>query len=182
MAAPGDQDVPLSARTSLANRDNAHLFISCHYNAGGGEGAETYYFSGSRRGKRAAELIHNQVLKSGIYRRNRGVKTANFFVLRETKMPAVLVEYGFMDDPGLEEAAHMVDPKVQKAFAVTTAKGVCEYFGVKYVPDSPDKPKPMYKVTVDGKEIFDTAYVEKIVGVVKLAIGRAEEIVIKKRQ
>ncbi|PRZ13623.1 N-acetylmuramoyl-L-alanine amidase [Laceyella sediminis] len=110
------------------------------------------------------------------------MKTANFFVLRETKMPAVLVEYGFMDDPGLEEAAHMVDPKVQKAFAVTTAKGVCEYFGVKYVPDSPDKPKPMYKVTVDGKEIFDTAYVEKIVGVVKLAIGRAEEIVIKKRQ
>ncbi|MGX9708197.1 hypothetical protein [Laceyella tengchongensis] len=33
-------------------------------------------------------------------------------------MPAVLIEYGFMDDPGLEEAAQMIDPKVQKAFAV----------------------------------------------------------------
>jgi N-acetylmuramoyl-L-alanine amidase len=165
----------------LANRDNAHLFISCHYNAGGGEGAETYYFSGSRRGKRAAELIYNQVLKSGIYRRNRGVKTANFFVLRETKMPAVLVEYGFMDDPGLEEAAQMVDHQVQKAFAVATAKGVCEYFGVQYVPEEPAKPKPMYRVTVDGKEIFDTAYEEKIVVVVQQAVREKRgEIVIKK--
>lgn len=180
LAAPGDQDVPLSARTSLANRYNADLFISCHYNAGGGEGEETYYFAGSSRGKRAAELIHNQVLRSGVYRRNRGVKTANFFVLRETKMPAVLVEYGFMDDPGLEEAAQMVDPKVQRAFAVATAKGICQYFGVQYVPEIPDKQKPMYRVMVDGKEIFDTAYEEKIVGVIKQAVREnRREVVIK---
>ncbi|MFC7443042.1 N-acetylmuramoyl-L-alanine amidase family protein [Laceyella putida] len=181
LVAPDDEDIPLSARTSLANAKGADLYISVHYNAGGGEGAETYHWAGSRRGKRAAELIHNQVLRSGVYRKNRGIKTANFHVLRETNMPAVLVEYGFMDDPGLEEAVQMVDPEVQKAFAVATAKGICEYFGVKYVPEAPAKPKPMYRVTVDGKEIFDTAYVEKILGVVKQVIQEKQgEIVIKK--
>ncbi|PRZ12375.1 N-acetylmuramoyl-L-alanine amidase [Laceyella sediminis] len=181
LAAPGDEDVPLSTRTNLANRHNADLFISCHYNAGGGKGVETFHWSGSRTGKRAAELIHKQVLQSGINRRDRGVKTANFLVLRETKMPAVLIEFGFMDDPKLVEAAQMVDPQVQKRFAIATAKGICEYFSVKYVPEEPDKPKPMYRVTVDGKEVFDTAYVEKIVGVVKQAIiEQKREIEIKK--
>lgn len=87
-----------------------------------------------------------------------------------------------MDDPKLVEAAQMVDPQVQKRFAIATAKGICEYFAVKYVPDTPAKLKPMYRVTVDGEEIFEMAYEEKIVGVVKEAIGRAREIIIKKRQ
>lgn len=136
LTAPGDNDVPLSTRTGVANQHNADLFVSCHYNVGGGEGVESYHFPGSSRGKRAAELIQKQILQSGIYRRDRGVKSANFYVLRKTKMPAVLIEYGFMDDPGLEEAAQMIELRVQKAFAAATAKGICQYFGVNYVPEA----------------------------------------------
>ncbi|MFC7443393.1 N-acetylmuramoyl-L-alanine amidase family protein [Laceyella putida] len=171
LVAPTDEDTPLTARTNLANRKGADLYISCHYNAGGGRGLETYYWATSSKGKRAATLIHNQLIKSGVERVNRGVKTANFHVLRETHMPAVLIEYGFMDDPGLVEARQMIDPKVQKAFAVATAKGICEYFGVSYVPETPAKPKPMYRMMVDGKFVVDTAYVSKITAAVDHAVS-----------
>jgi N-acetylmuramoyl-L-alanine amidase len=141
LVAPTDEDTPLRVRTDKANAAGADFYISCHYNAGGGEGLETFHYPGSATGKRAAEIIHKHLMNSGVYRKNRGVKSANFHVLRETKMPAVLVEYGFMDDPGLDEAAQMIDPKVQKAFAVATAKGICEYFGVSYVPEKQPQPQ-----------------------------------------
>jgi N-acetylmuramoyl-L-alanine amidase len=182
LVAPTDYDTPLATRTNLANSKGADLYVSCHYNAGGGEGLETFHYAASSKSQRAATLIHNQLMKCGVPRKNRGVKTANFHVLRETKMPAVLVEYGFRDDPGLEEAAQMINPQVQKAFAVATAKGICEYFGVNYIPETPAKPKPMYRVMVDGKFVVDTAYVSKITAAVEQAVNKeAKEILIKIR-
>ncbi|MBA4494674.1 N-acetylmuramoyl-L-alanine amidase [Paenactinomyces guangxiensis] len=182
LVAPTDQDTPLADRTNLANSKGADLYVSCHYNAGGGEGVECYHYPGSSKGSRAANLIHKYVIQ-GTKQRNRGVKSANFHVLRETKMPAVLIEYGFMDDPRLEEAKRMIDPAFQKECAVETAKGVCEYFGVKYVPEQPPAPKPMYRVTVDGKPVIDTAYEGKILDAVSDAIKKgAKEIMIKPRE
>jgi len=178
LVAPTDYDTPLGERTRKANGAGAHLYVSCHYNAGGGEGLETFHYLWSAKGKRAAQMIHRHLMNSGVKRKDRGVKTANFHVLRETKMPAVLIEYGFMDDPGLDEAAQMLDPKVQKDFAVATAKGICEYFGVKYVPESQPKPepqqdpKPMYRILADGKFVVDTAYVSKIIQAVKDAVNK----------
>ena len=60
-------------------------------------GIETYHYHTSKNGKRLAEILHRNVLK-GTPLRNRGVKTANFHVLHETNMPAVLLELGFMDN------------------------------------------------------------------------------------
>lgn len=151
-------------------------------NITGGNGTETYHYPGSVKGQRAAQIIHKHVLSSGVKRKDRGVKTANFHVLRETRMPAVLIEFGFMDDPELEEAAQMVDPTVQKAFAVAVAKGVCEYFGVNYVSEEPPKPKPIYRVTVDGQVVVDTSYPAIIKRKVEEAVLAAKkEIVIKIR-
>jgi N-acetylmuramoyl-L-alanine amidase len=53
---------------------------------------------------------------------------------------------------------------------VATAKGVCEYFGVKYVPEEPVKSKLMYRVMADGKFVVDTAYTSKIVDAVANAV------------
>ncbi|MRG27132.1 N-acetylmuramoyl-L-alanine amidase family protein [Laceyella tengchongensis] len=178
LVAPTDNDTPLATRTGLANKKRADLYVSCHYNAGGGEGIETYHYKGSSAGRRAAELIHKHV-KTAVPRKDRGIKTANFFVLRETRMPAVLIEYGFMDDPGLEEAAQMIDPKVQKAFAVATAKGICEYFGVRYVDENPP---PMYRIIVDGQFVVDTAYESKITEAVSNAVRKqAKKIIVEQR-
>lgn len=176
LVSPTDDDTPLRVRTDRANDAGAHLYVSCHYNAGQGKGLETYHFPGSTKGKRAAQIIHRHLLASGVKRKDRGVKSADFFVLRKTTMPAVLIEFGFMDDPKLEEAAQMIDPKVQKAFAVAVAKGVCEYFQVPYVPE---KPRPIYRVIIDGQVVVDTAYPAIIKENVEKAVcdGKKEVIV-----
>ncbi|SDY23542.1 N-acetylmuramoyl-L-alanine amidase [Thermoactinomyces sp. DSM 45892] len=136
LVAPTDVDTPLSTRIATANRAKADAYISCHYNAGGGAGVETFYHTGSSRGRRLATCIHNQVTK-GTPQKNRGLKSGNhLWVIRKTNMPATLIEFGFMDDPGLVEAKRMIDPAFQKECAVETAKGICEYFGVSYSTSS----------------------------------------------
>lgn len=129
--AAGDADIPLATRTNRANAAKADIYVSCHYNSGGGSGVETYHYPGSRNGKRLATAIHEFVIQ-GTKQKNRGVKSANFHVLRETNMPATLVEYGFMDDPGLKEARLMINKSFQQESARETAQGICKYLGVAY--------------------------------------------------
>lgn len=101
-------DIPLKARTDQANKLKAHCYISIHANAYGtnwntAKGIETYvYPSKPREAWELANTIQNELIKA-TGRKNRGVKTANFHVLRETEMTAVLIECGFMTNK--EEAA-----------------------------------------------------------------------------
>ena len=92
----------LADRVAIANKhQDADLFISLHLNAfnGSAYGVETYIYNGSwsdkSRNKTIAQAIQNQL--ATIWS-NRGVKEANFYVLRETVAPAVLVELGFCDN------------------------------------------------------------------------------------
>jgi len=178
-----DNDTPLSTRTSRANSAKANIYVSLHYNAGGGSGVETYHYPGSTNGRRLAQNIHSYV-KGGTAQKDRGVKSANFHVLRETRMPAALVEYGFMDDPGLKEARLMLDEDFQRECARETAQGICKYFGVTYkgdAPQTPDKP-PMRRVVADGKEVIDSSYTSKLLAAVEQSIkDGAREIVVKIR-
>ncbi|MET1029711.1 N-acetylmuramoyl-L-alanine amidase family protein [Domibacillus tundrae] len=96
-----ERDVPLAERVQKANEAYADLYISIHANAFGigwtkPHGIETYVHS-SRPAK--ALSVANTVQRELIMatgRHDRGVKTANFYVLRKTKMPAILIEAGFM--------------------------------------------------------------------------------------
>lgn len=134
LVAPTDADTPLATRTNLANARKANIYVSIHYNAGGGSGIETYYYNGSANGKRLAKAIHQNVIQ-GTKQIDRGIKSGNhLWVIRKTTMPAVLIEYGFMDDPGLIEARRMIDENFQRECAIETAKGICEYFKVPYYP------------------------------------------------
>lgn len=97
-----DKTVSLRQRTNYANDQNADYFCSIHINAGGGTGWESYIFNGSvsDRTKRARETIHDtvmNVLSSKYNVRDRGKKRANFHVLRETRMSAILIENLFID-------------------------------------------------------------------------------------
>ncbi len=86
----------LQARVDMAHESLADLFISIHCNAGGGSGVETYCFAKSGYSGRLAGLIQNSIADgSDLY--DRGVKTANFFVIKNTLMPAILIETGFID-------------------------------------------------------------------------------------
>lgn len=95
-----DATVSLNGRSSFENRNSYDYFISFHRNAFKPEqarGAETYtYLSASTRAKALAQKIQAGLVSVGFV--NRGVKTANYHVLRETRCPAVLIEIGFIDN------------------------------------------------------------------------------------
>lgn len=95
-----DVYVGLSERARRANNWGANFFASYHVDAGGGNRFTTYIHpSAPKQTRRIAERIHKEVsaffMKYGI--NDGGVRTADFAVLRETKMDACLFENGFID-------------------------------------------------------------------------------------
>jgi N-acetylmuramoyl-L-alanine amidase len=99
MTRSGDTFVTLDRRVAIANAQRRAIFISIHFNAArrkGANGIETFY--GSGRAKRLASLIQRNAMKttSG---ENRGIKKARFYVLRKSRIPAVLIECGFLTNP-----------------------------------------------------------------------------------
>lgn len=90
----------LSDRVSIANAQHLDLFVSLHLNAykltEKPMGVETYVYSKTSSSYTVAQRIQNKLVKN-IGWIDRGVKEANYFVLKHTKAPAILVELGFCD-------------------------------------------------------------------------------------
>jgi hypothetical protein len=139
----GKTDVSLSTRTTRANNAGVGLYVSIHHNANTGKwgtwtGTETFTYEGSNpNSERAAREIHPRLVKAmGL--RDRGMKKANFHVVRETKMAAVLTEGGYMDSS--IDIKKLRDDKVLKAAGEAIADGIMAYFGI--TPKSAPAPKP----------------------------------------
>ena len=117
----------LKARTDLANRVGAQIFVSIHENALNKRtaGTETYrYYYSDPLARSLAVLIHQQVLaRLGLP--DRGVRTAGFYVLRHSLMPAVLVEGAFIDNP--QEALLLADSNERQALAEALGTGIVRY-------------------------------------------------------
>ncbi|NJP10577.1 MAG: hypothetical protein HC866_14760 [Leptolyngbyaceae cyanobacterium RU_5_1] len=123
-----DQEIELGPRVQFAERANADVFVSIHANAFDANrtdvnGVETYYHS-SAEGKRLARVIQDNLLQ-GLGARDRGVKQANFYVIRYTTMPAALVEIGFVT--GQEDAARMSSSSGRSQIAEAIARGILQY-------------------------------------------------------
>src|SRR5690625_1147488 len=118
-----DKYLTLAQRANYANRKNADLFVSMHINAGGGTGYESFiHTSKASRTVRAQGEVHYQAVKEMAVT-NRGKKSANFAVLRLTKMPAILPENLFIDrksDANKLKSSKFLD-KVAKGHAVGIA-------------------------------------------------------------
>ena len=116
--------VSLAERARLANDWGADYFISIHCNSNPNpvfNGTSTYCF---RLGTTAAVLAQyvNTSLVEAINTLDLGVMTANFAVLRRTRMPAILVETAFLSNP--EEAALLAEPVFRENCAIGIANGV----------------------------------------------------------
>lgn len=99
-----DKYVSLGSRVEKARNRGADLFLSLHANAGGGEGFESFIYRGLSSDapeKEKQRLIHASIMKelSPYEVVDRGRKKANFFVLKNSQVPAVLIESLFLDDP-----------------------------------------------------------------------------------
>lgn len=99
MTRSSDVFIPLARRVAIANAQKRAIFVSIHFNSGervGANGIETYYSSST--GKPLAQMIQRNAMTT-TPGENRGVKSATFYVLKKTKIPAVLVECGFLTNP-----------------------------------------------------------------------------------
>ncbi|MGD1938057.1 MAG: N-acetylmuramoyl-L-alanine amidase [Cyanophyceae cyanobacterium] len=126
MTRSDDRFISLQGRTALANRTNAAAFVSIHANAislsrPDVNGVETYYFSNNA----LAQSIHQSIRRTFPEQRDRGVKRARFFVIRRTRMPASLVEVGFVT--GNQDSVWLRDPRWRSRMARAIAIGILNY-------------------------------------------------------
>ncbi|GIN62394.1 hypothetical protein J27TS8_23870 [Robertmurraya siralis] len=161
------KDVSLLERTDKANRLAVDCFVSIHANAYGTgwndvSGIETYiYTSKPQIASALAEKVQkNLVVATGL--RDRGVKGANFHVLRATKMTAILVECGFMTNK--EDLKLLRSNMYRKACAEAIAKGLREQYQLQLKPEvaipAPEKksnPSPIYKIVAGPFSEKETA-------------------------
>ena len=99
------QENSLSQICRIANDNDADLFYSLHFNSASNPaatGTETYYYEGSQRGQIFAQCVQNQLVSTlGLY--DRGIKTNGLYVTRNTNMPGILIEVGFINNPTEEQ-------------------------------------------------------------------------------
>lgn len=118
-----DTFLTLDERARFANERDADLFISLHVNRYPSSdcfGAQTFFAPASEEGRRLASLIQEELLK--IYPPNyRQALPGDFLVLRNTHMPAALVEIGFVTSPVDRQLMAQDDYREQVAAAVVEA-------------------------------------------------------------
>ncbi|CYU70776.1 cell wall hydrolase/autolysin [Streptococcus suis] len=150
MTRTGDYDVDFKTeRSRMTNASNADLFISIHFNATGAgvsnaTGIETYWYQYDPKYQpkinkemhnnptrlAESEILANKVQESLIKETgavNRGVRRETFAVLRETAIPAILVELGFMDNPS--ELQVIKQDSYHTRLAKALAQGVMNWYG-----------------------------------------------------
>jgi N-acetylmuramoyl-L-alanine amidase len=124
-----DVDLDLEPRVKMAENANASVFVSIHVNSldassSGVNGVETYHAPGSSLGNSLANLVHQQII-AGTGANDRGVRSARFYVVTKTSMPAVLVETGFITNPS--ESNKLLSPAYQGIMAEAIARGVDQF-------------------------------------------------------
>jgi len=120
----------LQTRCDIANQAKVDLFVSVHINATpGGTGAEVLIQGAGGDAEVAAKAMLPFLVNAGGWA-NRGVKVQNTWVLKQTNMPAILTESGFIDN--VNDGAKLARSEFRQALALAHAKGICKYFGITY--------------------------------------------------
>ncbi|MDG5471511.1 N-acetylmuramoyl-L-alanine amidase [Jeotgalibacillus sp. ET6] len=185
----GRTDVPLVTRTNRANNWNADIYVSVHHNAlngvyGSHTGTETYVMTPRAiypQAVRLATAIHPKVVQAMAIR-DRGIKEANFHVLRETDMPAVLVECGFMDSR--IDIVRMRNNQVLRAAGEAIAKGIVEFFNLVIIPETGEE--DMLEKAIVINSFFDYPAAEAVANRLNVPIyprsaltaGAARELIV----
>ncbi|MEE0946139.1 MAG: N-acetylmuramoyl-L-alanine amidase [Acutalibacteraceae bacterium] len=130
----GNTDESLSYRVSKYLNQGVSAVVSIHHNAyksvwSDATGVEVYTDRNyTEKDDRLAQLIYKKLVKyTGL--KGRGVKRADFQVINQNKIPAVLVEGGFMD--GKNDYKFITDSEGQQAYALAVAEGLIEFLDLK---------------------------------------------------
>jgi N-acetylmuramoyl-L-alanine amidase len=175
-----DVYIDLSKRAQMANDWDADLFVSIHYNAGGGDGAEAIHSVAGGVSKSLAENIVESVKEElgqnlrprAVYSRANSRGKDYYAVIRETKMPSVIIEPAFVDS----NDRFMFDTvEEQRKAGVAIAHGILKQLGIpikskkatpvqesqKPTPASKPTPKPASQTKKVGTVTADVLNVRK---------------------
>lgn len=125
-----DSAVDLYARAPMANNWKSNLFVSIHENSFSDpsvNGIETWYYPGSVNGGNLAAKVQNKLIQN-TGANDRSTKTNTFVVLRDTDMPAILVETGFITNE--QEENKLNSDAYQNVIANSILNGVMDYYGM----------------------------------------------------
>lgn len=120
----------LQARVDVGNNANSDIFVSIHCNAfvnPAANGTQTFYYGSSYQGQRLAQSIQEKMIEANGLR-DRGISTCNFYVVKHSYMPAVLIETAFITN--YDEEALLSDDEWQTTMAKAIAEGINEYFSI----------------------------------------------------
>lgn len=152
-----DETVSLTERSNKANSNNVDLCVSIHANYftnSSAQGVEIYYYKTSARGQQLANSVLNEIIKAKLYTKNRGLKTDNLHMTRETKMPSILVELGFISN--VTDKDLIVNNK--ENFAIAIAKGILNYFDIIYKTETTQTiSDKLYRVQVGAFSVKSNA-------------------------
>ena len=122
-----DTYLSLTDRTRMANNWGSDIFVSIHQNSAtnsSANGIETYYYSSRQDSRALATEIQNDLIQAtnGV---NRGVKTANYAVIKTASMSSSLVECGFISNQ--TEAINLSSSSYQDKVADGIVNGIMDY-------------------------------------------------------
>ena len=155
----GNTDESLSSRLSTYVKKGCAVFVSIHHNANTGKwnsatGVEIFTDNNpTAKDNELAKCIYNRLVKNtGM--KGRGIKKCDFYVINQDKIPAVLVEGGFMD--GKSDYKIITSDKGQTAYAEAVAEGLIEFLNLKKKKASTTK-KPTSTITKPKQKIASGA-------------------------
>ncbi|MEH7126961.1 N-acetylmuramoyl-L-alanine amidase [Neobacillus drentensis] len=168
MSRTSDTTKGLAERSSAANDWDADFFLAIHINSAdnSAQGYEDYIYDGLSDSSKAAkyqDIIHSEVIKVNQLK-DRGQKKANFHVIRETKMPSLLTENGFISNK--HDAELLKDSSWQLKVAQGHVNGIAKAFNLKRkvtkeTPKTTTTPKTTQTTTKTVYTVYVGSYKSK---------------------
>lgn len=151
MSRTSDVYVALADRTNAANAWDADFLLSVHINAGGGTGFESYIYPGTGAPTTTYQNnVHGEVIKLVDFA-DRGKKTANFHMLRESNMSALLTENGFIDTAA--DATKLKSASFIESLARGHVNGIVKSFNLTR------KATPVFHTVMNGDTVYSLSRV-----------------------
>ncbi|MCA1031652.1 N-acetylmuramoyl-L-alanine amidase [Bacillus timonensis] len=177
MSRTSDITKSLKERTDDANKWGATFYLSIHINSFNTQatGYEDYIYIGLSNSSTTAayqSIIHEEITKVNKLR-NRGKKKANFHVLRETTMPALLTENGFIDN--VNDSRLIKDSAWREVVARGHVNGLAKAFKLEK-----KKIEDLHRVIVDGVQVGAYQEDANVIDAVQRHLKTAKRIVIEK--
>lgn len=166
----GKTDVELATRCSKANKWKADYFVSIHNDAGlgGKKGGGTTVFAYAEGGKGAKlrDAVYSAVIASANSKGNRadGTRTANYYVLKKTTMPAILIECEFMDSA--DRTPLLLTEAYRAKIAQGIVNGIVKHCGLtkkKTVATTPEETKMKYYEKIEEIPTYYRAAVQVLI-------------------